>query len=292
MKESLSLSGILRQFRGGIALALSLVVIENVAWIIEPSVFGPVIDALIETAQGKGEGGVLAPLLVWVGIFALNSGVGATRRAVDPRIYLTIFSRIAAHVAETSKRLGLPVTRTAARAELSREFITFFQYRMPEIIEQAIAIGGSLIGLAFFDYRLALTCAVVTVPLAVATVVYSRKVLPLQTEVHDGLEDIYIVFAAQDTAAIEEYYQRIGHGQQKIARWGAAVFALMRLVLLGIFLVVLFIAIDLDDFSTGNIYTIVAYLWTFATSSEYVPELMESWTSLRDLSSRLRSEPA
>jgi hypothetical protein len=64
----------------------------------------------------------------------------------------------------------------------------------------------------------------------------------------------------------------------------------MRFVLLGVFLAVLYIAIDLDDFTTGNIYTIVAYIWTFVTSSEYLPELMESFTSLKDISGRLREE--
>jgi hypothetical protein len=64
----------------------------------------------------------------------------------------------------------------------------------------------------------------------------------------------------------------------------------MRVFLLLIFLVVLYIAIDLDDFSTGNIYSIVAYLWTFVTSSEYLPELMESWSSLKDISQRLATE--
>jgi hypothetical protein len=61
----------------------------------------------------------------------------------------------------------------------------------------------------------------------------------------------------------------------------------MRGILLFIFLAVLYIAIDLDDFSTGSIYSIVAYIWTFITSSEYLPELMESWTSLKDVSNRL-----
>jgi hypothetical protein len=61
----------------------------------------------------------------------------------------------------------------------------------------------------------------------------------------------------------------------------------MRIILLFIFLAVLYISIDLDDFTTGSIYSIVAYIWTFITSSEYLPELMESWTSLKDVSSRL-----
>jgi hypothetical protein len=64
----------------------------------------------------------------------------------------------------------------------------------------------------------------------------------------------------------------------------------MRLVLLAVFLVVLWVSIDLDDFSTGQLYAIVAYLWTFVTSSEYLPELLESWTGIQDLTRRLRQE--
>ena len=62
----------------------------------------------------------------------------------------------------------------------------------------------------------------------------------------------------------------------------------MRVALLVIFIAVLYISIDLDDFSTGAIYSIVAYIWTFITTSEYIPELLESWTSLKDISRRLK----
>jgi len=40
----------------------------------------------------------------------------------------------------------------------------------------------------------------------------------------------------------------------------------------------------------GELYSIVAYLWTFVTATEYLPELMESWTSLKDISKRMRFE--
>jgi len=49
------------------------------------------------------------------------------------------------------------------------------------------------------------------------------------------------------------------------------------------------VAIDLDDFTTGNLYTTVAYLWTIVSSTEYLPELLESWSSLRDISARIRA---
>jgi len=112
----------------------------------------------------------------------------------------------------------------------------------------------------------------------------------LQSTLHDSYEETFEVFSTRDPERVCSYYAELARSQQKIADWGAMSFGLMRSVLLVIFLVVLYISIDLDDFSTGNIYSIVAYLWTFVTSSEYLPELLESWTSLKDISKRLKAE--
>ena len=51
-------------------------------------------------------------------------------------------------------------------------------------------------------------------------------------------------------------------------------------------MVVLFICVDLDNFTTGKIYSIVAYLWTFIGQTDYLPDLMESLGSIKDLNVR------
>ncbi len=33
-----------------------------------------------------------------------------------------------------------------------------------------------------------------------------------------------------------------------------------------------------------------AYVWTFVTSSEYLPEQLESWTSMKEITGRLQKE--
>lgn len=279
-----------RRFRWGIILAISLVVIENVAWIAEPTLFGNVIDALIDKATSETAVSYLAPLLLWIAVFLINSTVGAVRRSVDPRIFLKMFTEIATDVARSAKEHGDSVSKTAARAELSREFITFAQYRVPEIIDQTISIGGAVIALMFFDWKIALSCLFIVFPLLVITQLYNRKVSGLQKDLHDTREEAYEVFSTKDPEKVHAYYTTQTRAEIRIANWGAFNFGAMRVFLLLIFLVVLYIAIDLDNFSTGNIYSIVAYLWTFVTSSEYLPELMESWTSLKDISRRLRTE--
>jgi len=55
-------------------------------------------------------------------------------------------------------------------------------------------------------------------------------------------------------------------------------------------MVVLFICVDLDNFTTGKIYSIVAYLWTFIGQTEYLPDLMESLGSIKDLDLRFERD--
>jgi ABC-type multidrug transport system fused ATPase/permease subunit len=277
-----------KRYKKSLIFAISLVIIEHLAWIIEPTVFGNVIDAMIDTANQEMSSALL-PLLIWILVFMVNSGTGAFRRSIDPRIFLKIFTEIATEISRNGKEHKLSISKIAARAELSREFISFFQYRVPEIIEQFIAIVGAIIAMMFFDWRIACACLLIGLPLAIITKIYNKRVMILQKDLHDTREGAYDIFATNDPEKVRNYYLLQSQTERKIANWGSINFGFMRLFLLLIFLVVLHISIDLDDFTTGNIYSIIAYLWTFVTSSEYLPELLESWTSLKDISSRLES---
>jgi ABC-type multidrug transport system fused ATPase/permease subunit len=283
---------LLLKFKRGIAFATALILIENIAWIVEPAVFGTVIDALIARAgdEPAAHTSYPIPLIIWIFVFLVNSGTGVIRRVVDQKIFLAMFTQLAMEISQLARKRRFGVSKTAALAQLSEQFTSFFQYRVPDIIEQVISIGGAVIALAAFDWRISLACSSLIIPLLVIREVYSRKVIGLQKDVHDTFEDTYDVFSSQKPEEIQAYYAKTSVFKQRIANWGALNFGVIRGALLIIFLVVLYIAIDLDDFSTGNIYSIVAYIWTFVTSSEYLPELMESWTSLKDITRRLQEE--
>ncbi len=285
----MTIISIFKRFYKSILLVLSLVVLENLAWILEPTVFGNVIDALIDKNAQIANVNLLLPLFVWIGLFVINSGVGAFRRSFDQKIYLKIFTQIATEVAENGKEQHLGISTIAGRAELTKEYISFFHYRTPEIIEQSIAIFGAITALFFFDYRIGLTCMFIILPIMFISRLYSQKVQKLQKQLHDVQEGAFSVYSTLDINQINGYYKKYSSFNQKIANWGSFNFGIIRLSLLAIFLIVLYISIDLDDFTTGNIYSIVTYLWTFVTSTEYLPDLFESLTSIKDLSSRLQS---
>lgn len=318
---------VIKKFRKSIFLALFLVVIEDVAWIVEPTVFGKVIDAVIDVQYEKTEidelqhsidslkhqpaeeddtnyiqslqdslsnlrtqfhNSYLGPLLLWIAVFMINSGTGSLRRSYDPRVFLKIYAKIAMTVSTISLRKQLSTSIAATRAELAYQYISFFQYRVPEIIENVIYISGAIFALYFFDWLIAFVCLLIILPLFIANGIYQKKVLKLQREFHDSYENIFNVFDKKDPDYVHQYYTQLAEPQKKIADWGAINFTILRITLLAIFVVVLFISIDLDNFSAGELYSIVAYLWTFVTATENFPELMENWTSLRDISRRIK----
>jgi ABC-type multidrug transport system fused ATPase/permease subunit len=287
----MQIKDLVRRFKGGIFITTLLVVIENLAWIVEPSVFGSVIDAFINTVNGNefshGQERLIA-LAIWIGIYALNSGSGAVRRIVDQKIFWNMYVQIAADVSYLSKLQGHNTSKIAARAQLSKEYIDFLQHRLPEIIEQCLTIAGAVVALYLFDWRISVACLAIVVPLMLVNRIYNKHVIRYQKDLHDRFESLYDVFETKDIEFIRSYFQSTARAHQKIANWGAFNFSVMRLVLLAVFLMVLYISIDLNEFTTGDIYAIVAYLWTFVSSSEYLPDLLESWTSIKEVSMRMK----
>jgi ABC-type multidrug transport system fused ATPase/permease subunit len=288
------INDLFKKHKIAIVFALSLIVIENIAWIIEPTFFGQVIDAIFDdefqSLTPEWWHTVLVPLSIWTLMFIINSAVGAIRRYVDPRIFMNIFTDIANSVSEVSVKKDYTIAKTTARAQLSYEYIVFYEFRMPEIIENIIAISGAVLALYFIDWRISVTCLAIALPLFYLSKLYSRKVSIYQKDFHDHYENMFDIFSKKDPNLVRDFFNRYAVPQKKIGNWNAMNFGIMRFFLLLVFILVLYISIVLDGLSAGEIYSVVAYLWTFITATEFIPEILESWTSLKDISRRLRVE--
>lgn len=331
---------IIKKFKYGIVLVIAFVVVENVAWIAEPYVFGKLIDAVIDVHFYGKVGGydtvstaeepiianknytegdtivvshdtsfqtsreneritvnlkkflpfLLFPLILWIGVFLLNSVFGVIRRIMDAKILLKIYADIASYICESSINRKQRLSKVVARAELSQEYIVFFQHRVPEILESLIAITGTIIALYFFDWIISIACLAVVIPLYVLNTTLGRKIFRLQKIYHDKYEEVYDTFAKKDHNEVRNFYMKLAEPQVRVSRLGGINFGITRFLMLMVFLIVLYICIELDQFSAGEIYSIAAYLWTFVTTAEHLPDLIESFASLKDISNRMSAE--
>jgi len=249
------------------------------------------LDALIDRFyKHELKMNYVLPLLLWIGIYLLNTLGGALSRFYSGKIYSKLYVDIAGEVISSSTIKGYPPSRTLARAELAKEYVIFLKDRLPEIIWQLFATFGGIIALYFYDWRIAAICFIVIFPIAFIYNLYRKNVVELHKDLHDNREDLYKLFEDQNTEAISDYYNSQVRPQTRISKWNSLNFIVTKLLMMVVFVVVLFISVDVDKFSTGKIYAIVSYLWTFILSTEYLPGLMESVTSLIELNSRLRQE--
>jgi ABC-type multidrug transport system fused ATPase/permease subunit len=281
---------IARKYKYSIGLILLFVLIENVSFIIEPTFFGKLLDSLIDHFYDHEKIDYILPLIIWIIVYMINVVGGTLHRLFNGIIYSKMYANTASEVILESKCREDQFSKLLVRAELVKEYITFFKERLPEIMWQLSATAGAIIALFFYDYRIALVCVAVIIPIGFINNLNRKKVINLQKDIHDNQEELFNLIESKDTSRITEFYQNTISPKTRIARWNAFGYGSVKVVLVIIFVAVLFICVDVDKFTTGRIYSIVAYLWTFIASTDYLPELMESMASVKDLNTRFAME--
>ena len=282
----MTIKQIISKYRYPIGMILLFVLIENIAWIIEPTFFGKLLDALIGHFYDHEKINYLIPLVIWTLVYLINVIGGALQRFFGGGIFARMYTEIATKVMDESKSRGDQYSKMLVRSELVKEYITFFNYDLPGLVWQLCASVGAVIALFFYDFRIGLVCLMVVVPVAYINALNRKKVITLQKDIHDNQEEFYKLIENRDTSKIHKYLNNMVSPKTMIARWNTMSFTSVKVLLVIIFVVVLFICIDVDNFSTGKIYSIVAYLWTFIGQTDYLPELMESLGSIKDLDTR------
>lgn len=277
---------IILKYRNSIGLLLLFVLIENVAWIIEPTFFGKLLDALIGHFYDHEKIDYFIPLLIWILVYLVNVIGGSLHRLFSGGTFARMYADAATKVIDESKLREDQFSKMLVRTELVKEYIAFYKERLPEILWQLSASAGAIIALFFYDYRIGMVCLAVIVPVAYINNLNREKVTHLQKDIHDNQEELYKLIENRDTSKINQFFQNMISPRTRIARWNSFSFTIVKVLLIIIFIVVLFICVDVDNFSTGKIYSIVAYLWTFIGQTDYLPDLMESLGSIKDLNIR------
>ena|SRR5665647_564974 len=278
------------KYKYSIVLILLFVLVENVSFIIEPTFFGKLLDSLIDHFYDHEKADYIFPLVIWIIVYLINVVGGTLHRYFNGSIYSRMYANVATEVVLESECRKDKFSKMLVRAELVKEYIAFFKERLPEIMWQLSATAGAIIAIFFYDYRIALVCVTVIIPIAFINNLNRKKVTHLQKDIHDNQEELFHLIESRDSSKITSFYQNTISPKTRIARWNAFSYGTVKVLLIIIFIGVLFICVDVDKFTTGRIYAIVAYLWTFIASTDYLPELMESLASVRDLNVRFSTE--
>ena len=113
-------------------------------------------DPLDQASSNSPQGclqrsGSFRGVIMLAGLELAVLGIGTARRRYDTRVYARIYT----DVAETqATKTHLPVTKRAARLQLGRELVDFFEWHLPQLAASLIGIAAGSRG-----RRYGLSCA-------------------------------------------------------------------------------------------------------------------------------------
>jgi len=102
----MTIKKLLKTYKKTLIVILTLIIVENVAWIIEPTVFGNVIDEFINKSYTRSlrfQSHHMQILILWILLYVINSLSGSVRRRMEPKVYQNMNTDIATNIAEGVK---------------------------------------------------------------------------------------------------------------------------------------------------------------------------------------------
>ncbi|MBE2985407.1 hypothetical protein CCAL9344_08705 [Campylobacter sp. RM9344] len=259
----------------------SLVLAENGLFLVYPILAGIAINAIVD-------GNTLLALSYSAMVF-IGWGLGAVRRRVDTQVFTKIYAELAVSVIMSEKRAKKDESTIIARANLSREFVDFFEQHFPMLFTSAVSIFGSAIMLLFIEFYVGLAVCVLLVIFAILLPKYIAKNERLYLKLNNQLEREAKRINAGDEYILTRHYGILSRLRIRISNREAMSFFIIGVSAAILFSLAIFL-LSSNNANAGHIYSVLTYLWTFAISLDDAPKLIEEFSKLKDIGKRVSIE--
>lgn len=273
-----SLKHIALQHRRRLAATFTLVVLENLLFVLYPLFGSFAVNAVL---QGQAHAAVLYGLMV-----AVIWTVGGARRVVDTRAFARMYAELAVPVILAERTRGTDDSAIAARVVLSRELIDFFERDLPEFFTACASVIGSVIMLLVLEPWAGVMTLVTLAAFLLIVPRLTRTNTLLHGKLNDRLEKEVALITDAPARLLGKHFalnarlririsNREAAGYVSIGLWMSAVFAAVLALLAG------------KHTDAGHIYAVLTYLWAFAMSLDSAPFLIEQYAKLTDIGARV-----
>ncbi|MEO1015045.1 MAG: ABC transporter six-transmembrane domain-containing protein [Pseudomonadota bacterium] len=254
---------IFRRYWLSIIGTLGLIMLSAGLWLFQPYLLGLAIDGLVEDD--------------WLGVAylaALQVGVliiGGARRYYDTRVYARIYRDIGAEAVSAAQAAGVEITRTAARANMLREVVNFFEFRVPSIIRASIDLVGSLVLLAFLSMNVFYASLGALGAILLSSVLFGGRLLRLNKGYNDQLEQEIDAYQANSRRQTDAHLSALAQWQIRRSDTQVWIFGLTSFVLMGVVLYALYDTVSVKEAAIGTVFAIISYVRRFQIATFEFP---------------------
>ena len=284
--SSVSLGGLVRRFRGRVAVTALLVVAEAATLLLFPLFIGIAIDDLLaDSFRGIAVLGAL-------GVVSL--AIGALRRFLDTRTYAAVYETVAAEMVDAERERGTETSAISARTTLLAEFVEFLENSMPMIVNAAIGIVGTLVILAGIDMGVFLGAVGLAALVGLVYAATGRWNLALTAGYNDELEQ-QVDAVSVGGASARRHFSELMRWNRRLSDLETLNFSIIYLGVIALFVYAPVAVVERGGdgiVEVGAAFAAVMYVLQYVEAVLETPLFLQQLIRLREISTRLSGVPA
>lgn len=268
--------------RGRITLTYILTFLENLFELMYPLVIGMAINGLI--------GGETAALLPLVMIWLSHIAVGGFRQVYDTWLFSHLYADIATDIAVLQRSAGTDVSEVAARVEMTREFMDFFELVVPSLVAAAAGLFGGVALLFFYDPVSGAIMVALLGPVGLINAVMGVRALRYNRALNNQLEQQVGIIATGRRRHNRLHFGRLAKWRVRLSNADAGSWMLSEVLGLGATIFVLFRVASEPGVLPGDVFASLAYVLRILGGIDRVPGVVQQVGRLFDIRTRIRSQ--
>ncbi|EKS1845990.1 ABC transporter six-transmembrane domain-containing protein [Cronobacter muytjensii] len=277
-----TLKTLARRHRHKLFFTFTLVIAENVTYLLYPVLAGVSINAMMAGELFNAMLYGLMVLFIWT--------LGATRRSVDTRTFARIYAGLAVSVVLAQRKKQLAASTVAAHVTLSREFVDFFELHLPTLITSVASMAGAAVMLLLIEFWTGIACLAILGVLACFVTRFTRRNEALYGRLNNRLEKEIDVVTHAASHTLQRHYQVLARLRITLSDREAMGYLTIGVLAALLFSFTIVMMTRSPDLNAGHIYSVMTYMWMFVTSLDDGPQLLEKYSQLKDIGRRVATE--
>lgn len=270
---------LLAQQRRAVLWTYGLLVAEIGLNLLRPLVWGLAIDSLLV--------GNIRGLWLAAAQHVLAIGTGQVRRRVDVRTFSRVYQNLAEEIVAAQRSAAISVTEVGARVSLAKDFVTFFDVQLPNAFLALASLVGGCVALALYDIRAGLIILVLSVPLILLNRRYARVADRLNRGLNNRLEREIDVIERAEPRKAKFHFASMARWTIRLTDAETNSWSITDFTVLGMMLGIMWMISADTGMSAGSIAAVLSYLWMVMVGYGQIPTLIQEWTKLSDIATRL-----
>jgi uncharacterized membrane protein len=168
--------------------------------------------------------------------------------------------------------------------------VDFFEMHLPLLITSLSSLFGAAIMLLFIEFWAGVMCFAIVFILLGFVSGYARKNEWLFMRLNNRLEKEVDYVHKAGTATLHRHYSTLARLRIALSDREAWGYLWVGVLVAALFTLTIVWMTRSTGITAGHIYSVMTYMWMFATSLDDAPQLLEKFSQLRDIGKRVSTD--